>query len=142
MAAEPAKNQSPANVIVDINRKTVSGTAKGTYATITPQQELSNAEPGSDGSVVVTDIPQSLAVLKVALQPTSDSNDTLEDALATGKFFAVSVRDLEGRLVCTTPQGKVKKRAEVKYADTVQSVEWEIWLIQPKYEVRGSRAAL
>lgn len=139
---EAAKNQSPANVVIDLNRKTVTGLAKGTYVTHTPGQELSAAEVGPDGSVVVTDLPQGWFIAKLAVWPTSDANDVLEDALKTGKFFPYSCRDLEGRSLANTTKAKVKKRPEQKFADTVQANEWEIWCFNGKYEVRGSRVAV
>lgn len=142
MTAEAAKNQSPANVVLDVNQKTVSGLAKGTYFTATPDGDLSAAEKGADGSVVFTDIPPGWFVVKLVLMPTSDANDVLEDALASGKLFPFTARDLLGRMLCTTPGAKVKARPEIKFADTVQTNEWSLFCTYGKLEARGSRVAV
>lgn len=137
---EAAKNQSPAKLNILINRKPMTA-PMGNFLTVTPGTDVTAVEICLDGSVVFCDIAEGFFRVKIAISPTSDTNDVLQDALDSGKFFAFDARDQDGRMVVTTPQTRIEKKPELKWADKIQANEWSLICVG-KYQARGSKPAV
>lgn len=129
---------SPNDVVVVLTRgdgfaHTVGGYSEDAMVSVEPAAEAFTLFTSADNKSTLCFNPNNSATVMLTLNQTSASNDILsalyEEFRLTkspNKFFAVMVRDLNGRSLYECSQAFIGKRPNGSFASTMQNRDWTI----------------
>jgi hypothetical protein len=125
-------NYDPAQVILVVDGETISGYAAGTQLSITWNNDFWTDEVGNDGEDTRIKGNNFSALITCNLMQSSDSNDILsaivnEDIINSNRIFEVRVRDLLGTTELSSSKCRLKRYADVNFANTGQPRPWRIY---------------
>lgn len=140
------KTYDAKRVIITIGSHTVKGYADGSFISIEPDGDGTQAQAGADGEVARSLSNNPLHNVTLTLQQTSDTNDFLSDLLnrdrasGGGGVVALQVRDLRGTSVFAASQAWVTNWPTFEDGTELNDREWALAAVATDIHVGGNQA--
>jgi hypothetical protein len=140
------RQYDPANVILNIGGRDISGFAEGTFIEVDRYADAFSMSVGSDGEVTRVKNQNVSGYFKCTLQQSSPSNDYLsslatQDEQSSNAVVPVLLTDKNGTTLAKGAKSWVKKKAKPTYANTAESREWSLDTGNLQLDVGGENEA-
>ena len=136
----------PAQVIVTVGSRSISGYADGTFVSISRDADSFSKYVGADGVVARTKTNNFSGSVTITLMQTSPDNDYLSALLSAAEnssvngagVFNVKITDKTGTSVFTSANGWIRKPPDVEYSREFSTREWVIDVDRLTMQIGGN----
>jgi len=142
----PTRTYDPAQVIINVDGRDISGYADGTFLTIARNADAFARTTGADGETTRSKSNDRSGRFTFVLQQSSPSNDILseiatQDEISNGGVVAIRVTDKGGTTVAQGEQCWVVKKPDSGFAKETENREWVLETGDLQYDVGGNALA-
>lgn len=132
----------PAKIVVNYGGHNIEGYASGTFLTVSRKEDSFSLETGSDHRSIRTRQNNESGALSIVLLQSSLSNDVLSsfaliDELTGNGAAPLTVKDLRGTSLYTTPFAWIVKPADGGFGKSNTNRDWKFECIRLKMHTGG-----
>lgn len=131
MSSGLTRQHDPAQIVMTVGTRTVSGYAKGSFVEIDRYEDAVKTDVGSDGEVTLIISQNKSGYFKFTLQQSSPLNDyftalkiAMENRQTGVAVVPITVKDVNGTSLAQCVQAWVKKTAKMEFQDVAGNREW------------------